>query len=210
MDLFEKAKRGGVCFVGSQYAKANNKHLPDFDPSAPSSYILYLDANSSYAWAMRQTLPTGNFKHQRKRAFLDSLPLKQATPTDRVATSSRSICTCPTNSTRPKLSSPPSQTPARSPRLFLTLHLRLRDPDPASLAQPFSSPSKQYVCTLPMLNLLTSRGWKVDRVHLAVSFNQAPGSSLTSTKTSNRNPGQGRRQRHAHKLLQARQQRLLR
>ena len=33
-----------------------------YDEKEPSKYIMYLDANNLYGWAMSQYLPTGNFK----------------------------------------------------------------------------------------------------------------------------------------------------
>lgn len=63
MYLFcEKGLRGGVSMVSSRYCKANNKYLEDFDKTKSSTYLLYLDANNLYGWAMSQFLPTGNFK----------------------------------------------------------------------------------------------------------------------------------------------------
>ena len=35
--------------------------MSDFDPSLSSKYIMYLDGNNLYGWAMSQYLPTGNF-----------------------------------------------------------------------------------------------------------------------------------------------------
>jgi hypothetical protein len=35
---------------------------PDYDPSKPSTWIMFLDANNLYAWAMTQYLPMGNFE----------------------------------------------------------------------------------------------------------------------------------------------------
>ena len=48
--------------VSQRYSKANNSYLKHYDPSEPTSYILYLDANNLYGWAMSQPLPTGEFQ----------------------------------------------------------------------------------------------------------------------------------------------------
>ena len=36
--------------------------MKEYDEKVPSKYIMYLDANNLYGWAMSQYLPTGNFK----------------------------------------------------------------------------------------------------------------------------------------------------
>ena len=48
----------------ARYFKANNEHLPNYDPKHPSSYIMYmyLNTNNLYGWAMRQPLPFAEFK----------------------------------------------------------------------------------------------------------------------------------------------------
>ena len=61
--MFENGIRGGYSGVlGKRYVKANNKYLDDYDSRKPSNYLLYLDANNLYGWAMSQPLPTGDFK----------------------------------------------------------------------------------------------------------------------------------------------------
>ena len=65
IDMFqfiEKGMRGGVSYIAHRYGKANNKYMKEYGKKAPSKYIMYLDANSLYGWAMSQDLPTGNFK----------------------------------------------------------------------------------------------------------------------------------------------------
>ncbi|GFW49822.1 uncharacterized protein TNCV_1884861 [Trichonephila clavipes] len=47
--------------ISHRYAKANNAYLSNYDSSLPSSYIIYLDANNLYGWAMSQHLPTHDF-----------------------------------------------------------------------------------------------------------------------------------------------------
>ena len=36
--------------------------MKEYNEKAPSKYIMYLDANNLYGWAMSQYLPTSNFK----------------------------------------------------------------------------------------------------------------------------------------------------
>ena len=70
IDVFqfiEKGMRGGVSYIANRYGNANNKYMNKYDEKAPSKYIMYLDANNLYGWAMSQYLPTGNFKWMTDR-----------------------------------------------------------------------------------------------------------------------------------------------
>ena len=65
IDMYQfigKGMRGGVSYIANRYGKANNKYMKSYDEKAPSKYIMYLDANNLYGWAMSQALPTGGFK----------------------------------------------------------------------------------------------------------------------------------------------------
>ena len=58
MYLFiEKELRVGVSYIAKRYAKANNKYTGDYDPKKLSTFIIYLDMNNLYGWAMSEYLP---------------------------------------------------------------------------------------------------------------------------------------------------------
>ena len=57
----EKGMRGGISYIANRYGKANNKYMEEYSKEDKSKYIMYLDANNLYGWAMSQYLPTGGF-----------------------------------------------------------------------------------------------------------------------------------------------------
>ena len=72
LDLFEKGTRGGVSSIMHRYAKANNKYMgKDFSRDELKKFLVYLDANNLYGWAMSKPLPTKGFKWMTKEELQD-------------------------------------------------------------------------------------------------------------------------------------------
>ena len=54
---------GGICHASVRYTRSYNKLLGSlYDPQQPTSYIMEVDANNLYGWAMSQEMPDGDFK----------------------------------------------------------------------------------------------------------------------------------------------------
>ena len=53
--------RGGVSYIAKRHSKANIKYMECYNSSKESKYIIYLDANDLYGWAMSQYLPYSGF-----------------------------------------------------------------------------------------------------------------------------------------------------
>ena len=60
--MIEEGITGGICQSIHRYGKANNKYMKNDDKIIESSYLMYLDANNLYGWAMSQKLPINGFK----------------------------------------------------------------------------------------------------------------------------------------------------
>ena len=68
--FIEKGMRGGISNITHRHAVANNKYMKCYNPEDESSYLMYLDANNLYGWAMSQSLPTKDFKWINSEDFI--------------------------------------------------------------------------------------------------------------------------------------------
>ena len=59
---FEKGIRGGIATAVRKYAKTNNKYMKNYDYTTQNKYLMYVDANNLYGYAMSKKLPVDNFK----------------------------------------------------------------------------------------------------------------------------------------------------
>ena len=60
--MIEKGIRGGITHAMHRYGKANNKYMKNYDKNKKSSYLMYLDTNNLYGWAISQKYPVDGFK----------------------------------------------------------------------------------------------------------------------------------------------------
>ena len=60
--MIEKGIRGGISIISNRYGKANNKYMKCFNKNKLTKFLMYLDANNLYGWAMCEKLPTHGFK----------------------------------------------------------------------------------------------------------------------------------------------------
>ena len=60
--FFEKGMRGGTSYIAHRHSTANNKYMETYDEKVEDKYLMYLDANNLYGWAMSQPLPNGEFE----------------------------------------------------------------------------------------------------------------------------------------------------
>ena len=73
--------RCGISYIAHRHARANNKYMKNYNPENESSYIMYLDANNLYGWAMPKPLPYRNFRwassDRTKQDWIDYINTKK-------------------------------------------------------------------------------------------------------------------------------------
>ena len=69
--IVEKYIIGGICHVIHQFTDTHNKYMKDFDPDKESYYLVYLDVNSLYGWAMSEALPLNYFQRNKNTFRFD-------------------------------------------------------------------------------------------------------------------------------------------
>ena len=67
--MVEKGIRGGIYHAIYRYAKGNNKYMKNCNKDIETSYLMHLEANNLYGWAMLQKFPVNGFKW--KKVFLN-------------------------------------------------------------------------------------------------------------------------------------------
>ena len=60
--MYAEGIRGGICNKVYSYAEASNKYMKIYDKNKESSFLMYVDANNLYGWAMSKKLPKDGFK----------------------------------------------------------------------------------------------------------------------------------------------------
>ena len=64
--MVKKGTRGGMCHAIHRYAEANNEYMKNYGKNTESSYLMYLDTNNLYGWAMSQKFPVDGFRWIKK------------------------------------------------------------------------------------------------------------------------------------------------
>ena len=59
--MFEKGIRGGISQAIQRYASANNRYMPNYNSKALITFLMYVDENNLYGWAMSKKLPIDTF-----------------------------------------------------------------------------------------------------------------------------------------------------
>ena len=65
--FIEKGMRQGISYIAKRHSKANNKYTKCYDSGKESKYVMYLDENNLYGYAMSQYLLYSEFKWLNKK-----------------------------------------------------------------------------------------------------------------------------------------------
>ena len=182
IDMFqfiEKGLRGGISYIANRYGKANNKYMKEYDEMAPSKYIMYLDANNLYGWAMSQYLPTGGFRWMTEKQInkIDLAKYKED--------SKKGLILEVDLEYPEELHDPHNDYPLGPEKIKVTDNMLSKYcKDIAKKYNistglvhkliPTLSNKKNYVLHYRNLQLYLSLGLKINKIHRVLEFNQSP------------------------------------
>jgi hypothetical protein len=80
--FMERGIRGGITSCIERHAIANNPYTgAKFDPTTPTTFLFYSDANNLYGWSMSRPLPMNNFRWMTAKE-LETLDVENLDETD--------------------------------------------------------------------------------------------------------------------------------
>ncbi|GBN08354.1 hypothetical protein AVEN_87773-1 [Araneus ventricosus] len=178
---FESQMRGGICFLGKRYEKANNPYISDtYNDSKPHKYILALDANNLYGYVMSQSLPVGNFSWLTSEE-IQNFNIFEYDENSDVGFILEVDMHCPEN-----LHQKTNDLPFAVEHLKITFEMlspyakklcerfNLKHTFPCKKLTPNFYPKKNYITHYLNLQFYIKEGMIVDKIHKILSFKQIP------------------------------------
>ena len=176
--MIENGLRGGVSVITKKHAVANNPMVDGYDESRPNNYLMYLDANNLYGWAMSQKLPEKHFDWMTEQQLQDfdvtAVPDDSDTgyilevdlhyPPD-VHDEHNDLPLAPESIAVPEEDLPPYSQHLRE-------HLNIKGQIYKKLT-PNLHDKKRYVVHYRNLKLYLSLGLKLTRIHRGLEFHQS-------------------------------------
>ena len=59
--FIEQGLRGGISYICKRFSETNNKYMKNSDRTKKSKFIMYLDLNNLYGWAMSKYFSDDKF-----------------------------------------------------------------------------------------------------------------------------------------------------
>jgi hypothetical protein len=180
--LIDNGIRGGMAMIVKRYARANNPYLgPEhYDPKRPLSYLVYLDANNLYGYAMSQPMPFANFRFLRIEEISEIDWLAQSDDQE------TGYFVCADWDVPDEVHESQNDFPLMPERLHITLEslsaiqLRLRRrynfPRSSNYVKLISTLARKekYMAHYQMVKFALEHGLRMTHVHAVIAFSQKP------------------------------------
>ena len=182
IDMFqfiEKGLRGGISYIANRHGEANNKYMSGYDSSKPRKYIMYLDENDLYGWAMSQCLPTGGFRWMTEKQ-IQKVYLAACTEERKKGMFLEVDLEYPKESHEMHNDYPLTAEEIKVTKEMLSPHCKnIQEQFGISIMQvakliPTLASKTNYVLHYRNLQLYLSLGIKLKKVHRVLEFNQSP------------------------------------